>query len=413
VYFTDNGYDIAKKWLYIVIARNAGARSSTPALYVQVPGTPPSFTAPTLTVSAFQDTAVGDEAWKVSVSWNRAEGETYTLYRAPAEFASSFATTPESVGTFVQIPAASLSDKDGTIIYIDTVGTGALSLRQSYVYKVVAARDGSSAEQFGPLNSAPFSKFISGSPSVSTTGISYGQFRVTPYKPAYNADLSYEIFAAESDGTRLTSGWTQITGTPDENGAYIWTASDTRKRYVFSQTTKAGSLTLENSSASTSTSSPYAPKLLASSSSSGISPAIINQDANNVVLSIPGTTLTPPASPPANWWLQNSTYQNLYGAKIYRAAEANNSTIATTSVATIQFNATNAAITVNTASVPAWSFYIVLSKHHTISAATGSENWYFGVEYNNGYSASGFTNDNYYTINKSGSPAVITVSAVN
>jgi hypothetical protein len=411
VYFTDAGYDSAKKWLYIVIAKNAGIRSSAPALYVQIPGAP-SLSSGSLTVSAFQDSAAGDDVWKASVIWNRAEGETYTLYRAPLEFAND-GYTVTSVGAYTAIPAASLSDKDGRVIYIDTVGTGQLSLGQSYRYKVIAVKDGASAEYTDTLTSAPFSRFISGAPSVTTTGASYGQFKVKPYEPSYFNNLSYELYAAESDGTRLTSGWTQITlGTPDTNGYYTWTAPDTRKRYVFSQDTKFGAVTLVNNNASTPTFSPYVPKLAASSSFWGISPGLLGQDDSNVVISL-GSALTEPATPPANWWLEQPAYQNLFGAKIYRAAEKNDTTIARTSLTTVRFNATNAAITVNTASVPAWSFYIVLPRHHTIPAAdtSGSETWYFGTEYNSGYGPSGFTNDKYYTINKSGT--AITVSAVN
>jgi hypothetical protein len=416
VYFTDAGYDSAKKWLYLVIAKNTSARSSAPALYAKTPILP-TVTAPTtITVSVFQDTAVGDNALKVSVSWDRVVGETYTLYRAPIELANDQSTVT-SVGTFVQIPAASLSDKDGKIIYIDAVGTDQLRLRQSYIYKVVTAKDGNSTEKTATLNAAPFTKFISGSPTV-TQGASYGQFKVTPFSPGYDDDLSYEIYAAESDGTRLTSGWVQVT-TTNADGDYIWNADDTRKRYTFSQVTKAGNLTLTNTSAYTSVSSPYAPKLPAASSiSSGFALHLQGQDANNVVM-VPyvgspaaAVSLTPPATPPANWWLENSIYQATFGVKIYRGEEKGSTIIAKASVATVQFNATNASVTVNGAAVPAWTFYIVLPKYHTITGNTGSETWYVGVEYNDGFNtATGFTNVNYYDISKSGT--TVTVSNEN
>jgi hypothetical protein len=59
----------------------------------------------------------------------------------------------------------------------------------------------------------------------------------------------------------------------------------------------------------------------------------------------------------------------------------------------------------------------VLPKYHTIPAAdtSGTETWYFGTEYNDGYpgSVTGFTSSNYYTINKAaGTPPVITVTGV-
>jgi hypothetical protein len=380
VNFTDTGYDNTKKWLYLVIAKNAGARSSAPALYVQNPSAPSISLSSSVSVSAFQDTAIGDDAWKVSVSWPRAEGETYALYRAPVEFKSEYDEMPVSVGAVTAIPAASLSEQDGKVIYIDKVEAGQLSLRQSYMYKVVVSKDGASDEISGVLKGVPFSKFISGSPSV-LKGDSYGQFKVKPWEPTYHADLSYELYAAESDGTQLTSGWTQITGAADKDGYYTWSAPDTRKRYVFSQTTKAGSITLVNSNASTSVEYPYAPKL----ATSNLSPSLINQDANNVVISI-GTALIQPPSPSANWWLENSSYKDLFGVNIYRSAEENSSTMmGKTPVTTVRFNNTNAAVTVYGVSVPAWSFYITLDKHNTIPATTAgvgtSETWYFGSEY--------------------------------
>ncbi|MDR1251164.1 MAG: hypothetical protein LBK62_03255 [Treponema sp.] len=413
VYFTDAGYDSAKKWLYLVIAKNAGARSSGPALYARVPSTPSVSDVNNFTVSTFQDTAADDDAWKVSVSWDRVEGVAYTLYRAPAEFDQSDSMV--SVGEYTAIPAASLSEKDGKVIYIDTVGTGQLSLWQSYRYKVVGTKDGASTQSTRNLTTLPFGKFFSGSPNVSASGVSYGQLKVRPSEPPYSTGLTYELYAAESDGTQLTSGWTEITlGTADDNGYYTWSAPDTRKRYVFSQTTKAGDITLGNNNPSTSTLNPYAPKLAASSSSWGISPSVLGQDTGNVVISI-GSALTPPADPPASWWLKESAYQTLSGAKIYRSAEADNSTIGKTSVATVLFNATNAAITVNTASVAPWSFYIVLPKHNTIPATTAgvgtSENWYFGTEYNSG-GATSFTSTNYYVIQRTSTTAT-TVSSVN
>jgi hypothetical protein len=402
VYFTDTGYDRAKKLLYIVIAKNDSARSSSPALYVRVPSEPSVTTPSSLAVSSFQDLV--DDAWKVSVSWTREEGVTYTLYRAPVEFDGSTVT---SVGPYTAIPAASLSEKDGKVIFIDTVEAGQLSYWQSYRYKVIATKDGASKENTKDLTTSPFSKFINESPSVSFTGVSYGQFKVKPGEPSYSAGLTYELYAAESDGTQLTSGWEEITGTADDNGYYTWTAPDTRKRYVFSQTTKAGATTLVNSNPSTPTSNPNAPKLAASSSSWSLSPVAFGQDAGNVVIRL--VTLTAPLSPPANWWLENSTYQTLSGAKIYRSAEKNSTIMEKTSVATVLFNDTGAVIVYGPGiSIPEWAFYIVLPKHNTIPETTAglgtTETWYFGTEYNSGGTTS-YTSSNRYVIRRTSTTA--------
>jgi hypothetical protein len=426
VYLTDAGYDSSKKWLYLVIAKNdEGARSSAPALYVRIASTPSVSTPSSFNVNTFQDTAVGSSEWKVSVSWTKAEGETYKLYRAPIERSyngSSYTVT--GIGAYVEIPAASLSDQDGKVIYIDTVGTAATNLShgQSYRYKVVASKDGASNEDTGDLTTTPFTRFISGSPAVQA-GDSYGQFKIIPYEPQYYANLSYEIYAAESDGTRLTSGWTLVTlsATADSSGYYTatWSTLNTLKRYVFSQVTKSGTTTLVNQAA-VSINPPYAPNLAASSSSWSQSLTLAGQDATRVVIQV-GSPLSPSGS--GNWWLEESAYKTLFGAKIYREEEASSYSYTTetarTSVATVQFNATNAAINagVTGASVPAWSFYIVLPKYQTITAANGSETWVFGTEYNSGnpsYSSTGITYDNYYTISKTtvGTTVTVTVSSV-
>jgi hypothetical protein len=125
--------------------------------------------------------------------------------------------------------------------------------------------------------------------------------------------------------------------------------------------------------------------------------------------------LSPPASPLAGWWLQDATYKELFGANIYRSAKAGSADYSTETarrpVATVKFNATNASITASGGTVPAWSFYIELPKHHTMTA-DGNQTWYFGVEYNNNSGgATGITTNNYYTIDKTGD--TITVISVN
>jgi hypothetical protein len=417
VYFTDAEYDSSKVWLYIVIAKNAAARSVAPALYARNKTTPSVTQPSTFTLTPKQDI---DGSWKVPVTWTKAEGATYKLFRAEIQYETSTSTVPNQIGAYVEIPAAELKDTGLEIAYIDTVGAGKLTLAKSYRYKIVAAKNGATQERTGDLNTAPFTRFVTGTGFgvVADSALLYN-YRITLDNPVQYNNLTHEVWYAESYGGQATSGWTKIDPLPalDENNSFAWPAPDTRKGYFFRHVVKSGTVTLSYSSGGTSgtAGSPVYAKTAGSVFTNGaFSGAILTQSASTVVVQL--NTLS---GVTASDYAANATYRAMNGVKIYRAIEegttADDFGLDPQPVATVLFNAsanTQGTVSGVTANIPGWTFYIVLPKYNTferLDTINSTENWVFGTE--DGSSGS-FTAENYYTIEKTSAAAANTAVTV-
>ncbi|MDR2393837.1 MAG: hypothetical protein LBD93_06760 [Treponema sp.] len=386
VYVTDSGYDSSKKWLYIVIAKNESARSSKPALYVR-DKTDSSINV-SFSISPVKDI---DGNWVVSVFWTKKEGVSYKLSRAPVEVDSSSPSMVTKVGTYVEIAQDNLTDNGKEVIYLDQD----LPVAQSYRYLLVGTKDGNTKKVTQDLTASPFTKVIN--VPFLTAVISHPtklyHFRITPVKPLNYEDLTYEIYAASVYQGGVTSGWVLVQGNITSTDPFDWPAPDTRLGYVFSQVTKSGTTTLVNQTNSGIT-GPVYPK---TTSLSGFTFNVGGENATTAVIQISGTF--------DSGYATNPTYQSLNGLKLYRGVEKGSSTFDNSApVATVQFNSSASATTVAGVSIPAYTFYISLPKHHTLTA-DGSETWYLGTENNHG----NITGVAYYSITKSGTS--ITVSS--
>jgi hypothetical protein len=395
--YTDASFDGLNKYLYVIIAKNATARSAGPALYVQEKVLTPEIDG--FNVAANVVTEI-DGSIVISVRWPKAEGVTYTLSRAELEY--SDVNTITKVGTYTSIPAEALSDKDGRVIHIATIGTEAaqVAVGKSYRYRVVASKDGGViAERFANVNSAPFGRFINGTPVVTPdAGVLYG-YSIALSVPLGYIDLSYELYAAEYYNNQIVSGWIEVATVPSGGSTTVkWIAPDPRKRYVFSQVTKTGTVTLVNNAANEGVTATASPTYSTLGLYSGIF-ASLGETTYALYISV--TTL-------GSNYADSVLYKALYGTNIYRAkgptpgADGTNydvnkvSSVGFVTAAAGQNVATSGAFAAFT--IPQYTLYFTVPKTTTIpsTAAVGtSETYNIATE-----SGAGFTQFDTYTLTR-------------
>jgi hypothetical protein len=200
----ETSVDISKAYVYIILAKNTTAKSSSPAIKATKVITPTDTTTDDFT--AAPTTAPGGTP-QITISWTKAVDETYVLSRAEVTYDPD-GNTILSIGpyTTVSVPA----DQPSEVIVIDTP-----TVRHSYMYNLkVTKTNGSVRNVTQPVKTAPYSSLnvsasISASPSSTSVYSTDVTVNVSGAGP-YTADLSAEIFQATYDNRTSTenSTWT-------------------------------------------------------------------------------------------------------------------------------------------------------------------------------------------------------------
>jgi hypothetical protein len=202
----ETGVDTTKAYVYIILAKNTTAKSSSPATKATAPTTQVDTT--TTSFTATPTTAPGGTP-QITISWTKATDETYALTRAEVTYDTDD-TTILLIGTYSTPAFTLVTNQTSQVTYID-----APTLRHSYIYNLkVTKTNGSVRNVTQEVKAAPYSSLnVSASISARASSTSVYSTDVTVNVSGagnYTADLSAEIFQAtyDTNTSKENSTWT-------------------------------------------------------------------------------------------------------------------------------------------------------------------------------------------------------------
>jgi hypothetical protein len=366
-----------KNYQYLIVATGAdGAKSKSPRTSTVVEAYTEQWDAPTSLEAKVTDIATK----KVTVSWDEADGVTYTLARAVITTPDSGGTWAEEAYTTIELTATNASKVNNHQTVLETLP----AYRTAYRYKLTAVKAGLTKTATKDIKDAPFNSYNVGLSLTSTETSTTVNYAIDVVASASYGDvLTAQVWQAEYNSGKAIeeSQWAKIGDPVPFNGTLVTVVSsglDALKLYVYRVEiftgTGASAVKLQNVEVT----------------QQGIRPSTVaynNFETNFTSTGTIGTTTKQGVYTytPTGLVIPAADLARYVGAKIF-VSEKNSSIFATMApVGTVLVNNTANANTtaVPGVTIPAYSYYFIVPK--PANAATGTnDTYYYGSENNSG-----------------------------